>query len=179
MQLIHRIVEKTLKERLFQGKIIVLYGARQVGKTTLVKKILADFDSQSGYFNCEEISAQDGLAVTDSRMLRAFLGDHKIIVLDEAQYIPDIGRKLKLLIDTYPEMQIIATGSSSFELADRTAEPLTGRALHFTLYPLSFEEITTSGHLFVTGDTERFLAVLVVATPCPLLIAAPTGLGVQ
>lgn len=158
MKLIQRIVETSLKARLFQGKIIVLYGARQVGKTTLVKKILKDFDSSPGYFNCEEVSAQDGLAVTDSRMLRAFLGDHKIIVLDEAQYIPDIGRKLKLLIDTFPGIQIIATGSSSFELADKTAEPLTGRAFHFTLYPLSFEEITTSGHLLTSDeDIENIL----------------------
>lgn len=152
MKLIRRIAETSLKERLFQGKIIVLYGARQVGKTTLAKKILKDFDSSSGYFNCEEVSAQDGLAVADSRRLSAFLGEHKIIVLDEAQYIPDIGRKLKLLIDTFPDMQIIATGSSSFELADKTAEPLTGRAFHFTLYPLSFEEITASGHLLTSDE---------------------------
>lgn len=158
MQFIHRIVEKSIKESLFQGKIIVLYGARQVGKTTLVKKILADYDSRSGYFNCEEMSAQNGLAVADSRALRAFLGHHKVIVLDEAQYIPDIGRKLKILIDTFPEMQIVATGSSSFELADKTAEPLTGRALHFTLYPFSYEEITASGHLFtVEEDIEKIL----------------------
>lgn len=152
MKLIQRSIEKSLKERLFKGKIIVLYGARQVGKTTLVKKILADFDSSSGYFNCEEVSAQDGLAVADSRKLHAFLGNHKVVVLDEAQYIPDIGLKLKLLIDTFPDLQIIATGSSSFELADKTAEPLTGRAFHFTLYPLSFEEITASGHLLTSDE---------------------------
>ncbi|OGI30282.1 MAG: hypothetical protein A3G09_02075 [Candidatus Moranbacteria bacterium RIFCSPLOWO2_12_FULL_48_12] len=158
MQFIHRIVEKLIKESLFQGKIIVLYGARQVGKTTLAKKILADFDSQSGYFNCEEVSAQNGLAVADSDALSAFLGNHKVIVLDEAQYIPDIGRKLKILADTFPKMQIIATGSSSFELADKTAEPLTGRALHFTLYPFSYEEITASGHLFTADeDIEKIL----------------------
>lgn len=158
MKFIDRIVEKSIKERLFQGKVIVLYGARQVGKTTLAKKILADFGADAGYFNCEQVSAQNGLAVAEANKLWAFLGKHKLVVLDEAQYIPDIGRKLKLLVDTFPEMQIIATGSSSFELADRTAEPLTGRAVHFTLYPFSYEEITASGTLFATEkDLEKVL----------------------
>lgn len=158
MELISRSVEKSIKERLFQGKIIVLYGARQVGKTTLAKKILADYGVSGGYFNCEEVSAQNGLAIAEANDLRAFLGEHKIIVLDEAQYVPDIGRKLKILVDTFPDMQIIATGSSSFELADKTAEPLTGRAWHFTLYPFSYEEITAAGHLFVTEeDREKSL----------------------
>ena len=158
MQLIERSIEKHLKAGLFKGKIIVLYGARQVGKTTLVKKILADFGVQGGYFNCEEMSAQNGLAVAEASVLKKFLGNHRVIVLDEAQYIPEIGRKLKILIDTYPGMQIISTGSSSFELADKTAEPLTGRAFHFTLYPFSYEEITRSGHLCVNGeDLEKVL----------------------
>lgn len=158
MKLIERIVEKSIKERLFQGKVIVLYGARQVGKTTLAKKLLTEFGSEAGYFNCEEEAAQEGLARADSGILRAFLGEHKLIVLDEAQYISDIGRKLKLLVDTFPDMQIIATGSSSFELAGKTAELLTGRAFHFTLYPLSYEEIAASGHLFTADeDIERVL----------------------
>jgi len=152
MELIERSIEKSIKERLFQGKIIVLYGARQVGKTTLVKKILADLQVQGGYFNCEEVSAQNGLALAEASTLRAFLGKHKVVVLDEAQYVPDIGRKLKILIDTFPDMQIIATGSSSFELADKTAEPLTGRAFHFTLYPFSYDEVTKAGHLFTTEE---------------------------
>jgi predicted AAA+ superfamily ATPase len=158
MQFIERSIESDIKERLFQGKILVLYGARQVGKTTLVKKILADFKVKDGYFNCEEVSVQNGLAVAEASVLRTFLGKRKIVVLDEAQHIPDIGRKLKILIDTYPDMRIIATGSSSFELANRMAEPLTGRAFHFTLYPFSYEEITASGNLLIDAeDLEHIL----------------------
>jgi len=73
--------------------------------------------------------------------LKKYLGDKKIVVFDEAQNIPNIGRVLKLLADTYPKLQVIATGSSSFDLANQTAEPLTGRALQFILYPLSYLEL--------------------------------------
>lgn len=158
MKPITRTVEKLITERLFQGKVIILYGARQVGKTTLAKKILGKNGATNGYFNCEQVSVQNGLATAEAATLRAFLGEHKIVVLDEAQYIPDIGRKLKILIDTYPDMQIIAIGSSSFELADKTAEPLTGRALHFILYPLAYEELAASSNLIVEeGDIEKVL----------------------
>lgn len=158
MSIFKRTVEKQLKESLFQGKVIILYGARQVGKTTLVKKILGEYGEKGRYLNCENLSVQEGLSVLEATRIKDFLGGYSLIVLDEAQKIPDIGKKLKLLVDTYPEIQIIATGSSSFDLANRTAEPLTGRTFHIMLTPLSLEEIMGKYDLFtVTAQLEKLL----------------------
>jgi len=137
--MINRILQKTVEKELFKGKLIVIYGARQVGKTTLVKQILEKY--KGNYFNCETLSTQDALSKPEPRLIKDFLGDARVIVLDEAQKINDIGTILKILIDAYPEMQIIATGSSSFDLANKINEPLTGRARIFTLYPFSLGEI--------------------------------------
>ena len=93
----------------------------------MVNQILKKYPEKSGYYNCEESDVAEGLSAGTSTALKHFLGGKKLVVLDEAQKIRDIGSKLKLLIDNYPEMQIIATGSSSFELANIVNEPLTGR----------------------------------------------------
>jgi len=158
MSIFQRTIEKHLKERLFQGKVVILYGARQVGKTTLVKKMLAEYGEKGRYLNCENLSVQQGLADLEAVKLNAFLGDYSLVVLDEAQKIPDIGKKLKLLVDTYPKMQIIATGSSSFDLSNKTSEPLTGRALHLMLTTLSVEEIVkNTDFLTATAELDKFL----------------------
>jgi hypothetical protein len=158
MSIFERTIEKQLKERLFQGKVVILYGARQVGKTTLVKKILSEYGEKGRYLNCENLSVQQGLEEMEATKLNAFLGSYDLVVVDEAQKITDIGKKLKLLVDTYPKMQIIATGSSSFELANRTAEPLTGRAFHLMLTALSVEEIAQNfDFLTVTSQLEKLL----------------------
>jgi uncharacterized protein len=139
---IKRHIQPILERWLFKGKIIILYGARQVGKTTMCKSLMASWGDDATYFNCEIQSVQSALSVKEPQALKRFIGSKKLIVLDEAQSIRDIGLILKLLIDTFPEMQIIATGSSSFDLANQTAEPLTGRTLQFTMYPLSYQEIS-------------------------------------
>ncbi len=143
-----RIVEEKIRERLFKGKVIILYGARQVGKTTLCKRILDDFKDEGRYLNCELLSVQHGLADLEAEKLKAYVGNYKIVVLDEAQNIPDIGKKLKMMVDTYPDLQIIATGSSSFDLAGKVSEPLTGRAFTMVLYPLSAREIVAASDRF-------------------------------
>lgn len=156
--MINRKIEKNIVENLFKGKVIIIYGARQVGKTTLVKKIADDYKSQSGYFNCDLISVQDALSILEANRIKNFLGDHNIIILDEAQRIKNIGPTLKILIDTYPELQIIATGSSSFDLANEINEPLTGRKIVFNLFPLSVEEIMgDNGFLYIDSKLEKIL----------------------
>lgn len=147
MNQIPRLIEKRVKDRLFKGKIIVIYGARQVGKTTLVKNIIKDFGEDARYVNCEHLPAQNALTEVDPEKIRNFLGEHKIIVLDEAQSIVNIGKILKVMVDTYPEAQIIATGSSSFDLAQKISEPLTGRIFTFMLYPISLKEIRQKNDL--------------------------------
>ncbi len=128
---------------MFQGKVVVIYGARQVGKTTLVKEILERFPEDGLYLNCDEPDIRDALTHRTSTELRALIGRRTLIVIDEAQRVRDIGLTLKLLVDTYPDLQVIATGSSSFELSNTIREPLTGRKIEFTLYPLSVAELLT------------------------------------
>ena len=141
MNIINRLIEPKIKKNLFKGKVIVIYGARQVGKTTLSKKILDDCLESGKYLNCELASVQQGLSVIEAERIKSFLGDYKLVVFDEAQNIRDIGKVLKIMVDTYPDIQIIATGSSSFDLADKISEPLTGRNFTYLLYPLSVREI--------------------------------------
>ena len=143
MKKIEREIKKQIKSTLFKGKVIILYGARQVGKTTLVKEIQNEIEG-SAYFNCEEPYVRDALEDKSSGELKDFVGNHKLVILDEAQSVKNIGRTLKLFIDNYPEIQILATGSSSFDLANEVVEPLTGRKIEFELFPLSVKEIVAS-----------------------------------
>lgn len=139
-----RIFQRTLKEKikfwLFQEKVIILYGPRQVGKTTLVKEFINEYQD-SLYLNCERQPVWELLSSGNLDRIRQFLGPAKLVVFDEAQKIPNIGELLKLLIDTYPGIQYIATGSSSFDLSNVLSEPLTGRNVKFVMYPISLTEI--------------------------------------
>ncbi len=157
MQIV-RSIQKLISEALFKNKIIIIYGARRTGKTTLVQEILRNYESQGKYINCESLVNKEALETTNVEKLKAFLGNYRLIILDEAQNINKIGHALKLLVDTYPEMQIIATGSSSFDLANQTGEPLVGRSRNFTLYPLSLTELKNyQDLLFVQAKLESLL----------------------
>lgn len=136
---IKRHIKRQIEDSLYKGKIVVIYGARQVGKTTLVKEIISAIP-KSAYFSCDEPDVRDALTNKTSSSMKALLGNPSVLVLDEAQRVPNISISLKLLHDTFPEMQIIATGSSSFDLANKIVEPLTGRNISFTLYPISYAE---------------------------------------
>lgn len=154
---IPRIIETTIKSRLFQGKVTVLYGPRQSGKTTLVKNLIASYP-QAKYVLCEVPEVREVLETQSPERIIAVFGSSRLVVLDEAQTIRNIGRILKILVDTHPEIQIIATGSSSFELASEIVEPLTGRKYEYKLLPLSLEEILqVKDRLQVTAEIERYL----------------------
>src|SRR3989344_5786808 len=142
MTIIKRDIEPSISEWLFKGKIIVVYGPRQVGKTTLVKMILSSRGDSKDYYNCDLIPVREVLEKQDPQLLRQYVGDTKLFILDEAQQVRDIGKVLKIFHDTYTDVQIIATGSSSFDLANKLSEPLTGRVLEFILYPFSLHEVT-------------------------------------
>ena len=140
--MIQRTISEQIATRLFKGRVITILGARRVGKTTLVRALLERFsDKRVRYLNCDLQSVQQALATQEAEVLKAYLGDQDLVVFDEAQNISEVGRVLKILVDTYPEMQVIATGSSSFDLANKTAEALTGRVYPFELFPLSLAEI--------------------------------------
>jgi uncharacterized protein len=136
-----RLLQNMVEKWLFKEKIIIIYGPRQAGKTTLSKQILEKYGNDGLYLNCEFPSVQEQLKKAEPTILRSFFGNKKIAVLDEAQSIQNIGRVLKTFIDEYKDIQIIATGSSSFDLANKINEPLTGRSIEFTLLPLSVKEI--------------------------------------
>ena len=158
--MIKRILTEKITANLFRGKVIIVYGARQVGKTTLVKDIISGFGDDGAYYNCELFSVQSALSIPEADRLRSYFGDKKVIVLDEAQVIPNIGKILKIFADELPGIQVIATGSSSFDIANKISEPLTGRAVRFTLFPLSIQEISQHyGRLSVETATERIMSL--------------------
>lgn len=140
------IFNRSLKAKiipwLFQGKVIILYGPRQVGKTTLANQIINEHPD-SLYLNCERTSVRDLLLQRNITQIKDYIGNARLVVFDEAQKIANIGEILKLLIDTYPKIQYIATGSSSFDLSNVLSEPLTGRNVKFIMYPLSIVEMAT------------------------------------
>ncbi|MEM6396036.1 MAG: ATP-binding protein [Bacteroidota bacterium] len=139
--MIARILENTIKSRLFSGKAIILIGPRQVGKTTLIRSIVADREEPTVWLNGDNQEIRDLLERVNTATWRRIIGDAKILVIDEAQRIEDIGIKLKLVTDQIPEVQLIASGSSAFEMANRINEPLTGRKWEYKLYPLYFGEL--------------------------------------
>lgn len=139
--IIKREIQKLIKKSLFKGKIVIIYGARQVGKTTLVKEIMKDYPKNSEYYNCDEIDIRQALTDKTSTELKTFFAGKKLAVLDEAQRIKNVGLTLKIIADSFPDIQIIATGSSSFDLSNEIAEPLTGRKFEFYLYPFSLQEV--------------------------------------
>ena len=138
--MIRRILEKTIQGKLDSGKAIILMGARQVGKTTLIKKLFKGTDEMI-WLNGDELDVQNLFENVSSTRLKSIFGNKRYVVIDEAQRIKDIGLKLKLITDELPEVQLIATGSSSFDLANRVNEPLTGRKWEYRMYPLSFSEM--------------------------------------
>jgi hypothetical protein len=157
--MIKRTLEARIEQYLFRGRVVTLLGARRTGKTTLVKALLEKHaDKRTRYFNCDLQSVQQALEVQEAEPLKAYLGDHDLVVLDEAQNVRGIGKVLKILVDTYPELQIIATGSSTFDLAYKTGEALTGRVFPFRLYPLSLQEVAAGGgYSVIEPRLERFL----------------------
>jgi predicted AAA+ superfamily ATPase len=139
---ITRRVEGAIKANLFQGKVVVVYGARQVGKTTMVRKIADDLVIPYSYLNCDDLVILSKLQYAENaEALRSVLGGNKLVIIDEAQRVKNVGLKLKLMVDSFPDIQVIATGSSSFDLANQIEEPLTGRNIEFWLFPLSINEL--------------------------------------
>ena len=126
-------------------KIVILLGARQVGKTTLLKSL---FDSDSIlWLNGDELDVQNLFETLSAQRFKVYLGTKKIVVIDEAQRISNIGLRLKVLADSLPDLQIFATGSSSFDFANNVNEPLTGSKRELHLFPLSFEELVNHSDL--------------------------------
>lgn len=133
-----RTIENLIKEKINGGKAIVVVGARQVGKTTLLKSILKDKDYL--FLDADDPATRNFLQSPTTEQIRTFIGDYKYIFLDEAQRIPGIGLTLKIITDQFKEVQLFVSGSSSFDLGNELNEPLTGRKWEYELFPISWEE---------------------------------------
>ena len=145
--MISRIIEKKMIASLSKKKVIVLLGARQTGKTTLLSKCIKSQDDVL-WLNGDEYDVQQIFENPTSTQLKNAIGNHKIVVIDEAQRIFNIGIGLKLIYDNFPEIQLFATGSSAFDLKNKLNEPLTGRKFEYQLFPLSFEELVNHHGIF-------------------------------
>ncbi|MCP5510069.1 MAG: ATP-binding protein [Chlamydiales bacterium] len=130
-----------LKSRIVPGKVIVIYGPRRVGKTTLIKKYL-ESEKNALFVTGEDVFIREYLSSGSIDKLKSFIGSKDLVVIDEAQYVPDIGHNLKLIVDHLPHLRVIATGSSTFDLAKEVGEPLTGRKQTFRMFPLSQIELS-------------------------------------
>jgi len=133
-----RTIENTIKEKINGGKAIVVVGARQVGKTTLLNEVLKDKDFL--FLDADDPATRNLLQSPTTEQIRTFIGDHRYIFLDEAQRIPGIGLTLKIITDQFKNVQLFVSGSSSFDLGNELNEPLTGRKWEYELFPISWEE---------------------------------------
>jgi len=138
---IPRMIQESIRKRFFRGKAIVLYGPRQSGKTTLIHALLNREKESALFMNGDEPDVRALLGQMTSTRLRSMLGNRRFLVIDEAQRIPNIGLTAKLAADQLRGIQVIITGSSSLDLADKTSEPLTGRKYEFTLLPFACCEL--------------------------------------
>ena len=137
-----RELSNLILNKLQPNKVVILYGARRVGKTMLVKEILANVNEPILRLNGDDINVHDKLSIRSIENYKQILGTCKLLYIDEAQKIPEIGLKLKLMIDEIEGLRIIISGSSSFDIHKNDGEPLTGRKYTFTLYTLSENEYT-------------------------------------
>lgn len=152
--MIERLLRDLIEKRLYRNKAIIIVGPRQVGKTTLLRMLVADTQSKVLMWNCDEPDVRRKLAEPTSTELRAEIGDADLILIDEAQRVKNIGITLKLIIDNFPEKQLVVTGSSAIELSNSINEPLTGRKYEYAMYPFSAEELINE---FGAQDERRML----------------------
>ena len=150
MKVINRIIEPQITNLLDSNKVILILGTRRVGKTFLINSIQKNYQSKILFLNGEDFDVQEIIKNRSISNYKRLVGDNKLIIIDEAQSIPEIGMALKLLIDTNPNLTIIATGSSSLDLMNKTGEPLTGRHYQFNLYPLSQMELMQNENFLET-----------------------------
>lgn len=157
---ISRIIEAQIESKIGQQKVIFLYGTRRTGKTTIIEKIVQKYSKDAMLLNGEDMLISSILQNRTVSNYKNLTSGKKIIIIDEAQAIPEIGKILKLLIDTVKGITVIATGSSSsFDLVNSTGEPLVGRNFEFYLYPIAQVELSAIENFIETKHSleERLL----------------------
>jgi predicted AAA+ superfamily ATPase len=170
--MINRANNLQFKQWMFRGKVLVLIGSRQVGKTTLISEISKGFAQEDVLFvNCDESDVRDVLENSSSTVLKSFIGSKKLFIIDEAQRVKGIGLTLKLIADTLKEVQVIATGSSAFDLRNELEEPLTGRKIVIELFPISTQEMVNHTSYI---EEKRMLEQRMIYGMYPEIINNPT-----
>jgi predicted AAA+ superfamily ATPase len=142
MDYIYRTVEEKVIDYLRPNKAVIILGARRVGKTKLLKRIIDRVDEPYVFLNGDDQETHFLLALQSKTNYERLLGNKRFLIIDEAQEIPSIGSKLKLMVDTIDNLKIIATGSSALDLNENVGEPLVGRKMTFHLYPFSQKELS-------------------------------------
>lgn len=156
MVMIERILKETISKRLFKGKTVILTGARQVGKTTLIQEILKEKDFL--FLDGDDPMVRERLTNPNTKEIKTLIGNSEIVFIDEAQRIENIGLTAKIIHDQLKSVQLIMSGSSAFELRNQINEPLTGRKFEYFLYPISYEEYENSiNYLEASQDLENRL----------------------
>jgi predicted AAA+ superfamily ATPase len=176
MGVLPRTIQEKIETSLFKGKIIIVYGPRQVGKTTLIKEIQKRRSEKSIYLNCDEPDIRQMLTDVTSTEIKEFVGKNRLVFIDEAQRVKNIGITLKLIIDNFPDIQAVATGSSSFDLSNKIAEPLTGRKYEFYLYPFSIEELS---QIYSDIEIKRILEKRILFGMYPEIVRGDNESAVQ
>lgn len=143
MEFIERSVAHLITQNLKPNKVVVLLGARRTGKSVLVKKIISSFPEKSLFLDGDDFTTLNLFQPRTIENFRSLLGSVKLLVIDEAQQIPEIGKALKLIVDHIPEIKVLITGSSAFDITNKIGEPLTGRKTTFYLFPFSQAEYNT------------------------------------
>ena len=137
--MINRVISSILNEKMGSGKAIILIGPRQVGKTTLIKFLLEDLDYL--FLDGDDPTTRNLLTNPNTEQLKSIIGNYKVLFIDEAQRIENIGITLKIITDQFKSVQLFVSGSSAFELNNLTNEPLTGRKWEYKLFPISWQEL--------------------------------------
>ena len=158
------------KARLFKGQALLIFGPRQVGKTTFVENLIADLNKKTLFLNGDESDVLVLFENPNASKLKNIIGDNEILVIDEAQRITNIGIVLKIIVDQIKTVQVIATGSSSYELANKLNEPLTGRKYEMYLFPIAFAEMVTHNDLL---EEKRALEQRLIYGSYPEIITNP------
>jgi len=140
-----QILDKTAS-----NKVLIVYGARRVGKTHLMRAVEQQFVGKSLFLNAEDLDTAALLSERRVAAYRRWVADIDLLIIDEAQIVPEIGKSLKLLIDSFPKLTILASGSSAFELSNKTGEPLVGRQVRFQLFPIAQMELSKEENYLVT-----------------------------
>jgi len=168
--MINRQLMATIGKLLFKGKAIIITGPRQVGKTTLLKKLASEIQPDPLFLNCDETDVRQVLTDTTSSQLRQIVGNNRTVIIDEGQRVKNIGLTLKIFTDELPEIQLVVSGSSALELANQINEPLTGRKFEYNLFPLARKELVAH---FTLLEENRLLQDRLIYGSYPEIVTNP------